>query len=267
LIPSHFVEFIFVRKIVRTIYFAWAVIGILIASSAPLAQAATTAPIQRILVYGDSNSWGWKATLNGFPTTRYSDTQRWAGVLQKQLGRKYQIEVDALSGRTVNVSYQDTLATLEGSQFNGLQTLPAVLAKQAPLDLVIIMLGTNDIRDELNRSPEQISQGVSELVQSVHKHHAGIFTQYAEPKVLVVVPPTISDTSQTPIHQFFASAQLKSQQLSTAYRQSAKQAGYTIIDAGELTTISSVDGVHMTQAEHALLGKKMAPIVRHILAK
>jgi lysophospholipase L1-like esterase len=123
------------------------------------------------------------------------------------------------------------------------------------------------VRDDLNRSPERIAQGLSKLVDIVRKDYAGVFTKYSQPKVLVIAPPPVGDVSQTPIKQFFANAQLKSQQLPAAINTEAQKNNYAVFDAGAVTEISGVDGIHLTAGDHLKLGLALAPMVRKLLAR
>jgi lysophospholipase L1-like esterase len=221
----------------------------------------------RVLVYGDSNTWGWRPVNAGFPTDRYIDGQRWSGVMQRQLGKQYTVVVDGLSGRTVDVDYPDKIASLTGDQFNGERTLRSALAREAPVHLVVIMLGTNDLRDDLNRSPEQIAAGISRLVGIVRTDFAGVFTTYRRPEVLVVVPPAIGAIDKTPIKQFFANASDKSKRLSAAVQAEANGNGYAMFDAERATRLGGVDGIHMTAADHRRLGAALAGEVVGLLGR
>ncbi len=239
------------------------VLGLLLFVSA--AQAAG----KRVLVYGDSNTWGWQPVLTGFPASRLSDDERWAGVLEKQLGPGHHLVVDGLNARTVDVSYPTPTATLQGADFNGELGLRAALAREAPLDLVVIMLGTNDVQPELNRSPAQIAQGIGRLVGIARKDHAGVFTTAPRPQVLVVAPAPLGDVGQTPFKDAFAGdAQKKSEQLAAELAQVAQQAGFAFFDAARLLgRAQGLDGVHLSAQQHRQLGRALAPIVRAICAK
>ena len=95
---------------------------------------------KRIMVFGDSNSWGWKPVPEIIPTTRYSSDVRWPGVMAEKLGDGYIVINESLSARTA--ASTDTSLGVSGAGLNGLEYLPAALASHMPLDLVVIMLGT-----------------------------------------------------------------------------------------------------------------------------
>jgi lysophospholipase L1-like esterase len=222
---------------------------------------------KRVLVFGDSNTWGWRPIKDGFPSARLDDAQRWPGVLQQQLGVGHSVVVDGLNGRTANASYAESVATLQGADFNGEQGLRIALAREAPLDLVVIMLGTNDTQDPLNRSAMQIAEGISKLVAIARKDHAGVFTTAKRPAVLVIAPPPLGDISATPFKEVFAGgAAAKSVQLAAAIRALAAAEGYSAVNAAVMVGHSGgVDGVHLTLPQHRLLGTALVPIVRGAL--
>jgi lysophospholipase L1-like esterase len=229
--------------------------------------AQASARDQRILVYGDSNTWGGQAVLSGIPVSRLPDAKRWTGVLQAQLGVRVAVVTDGLSGRTVDLSYPEPVATLQGEAFSGEHGLRLALARETPLDAVVIMLGTNDVQDEFNRTPEQIALGISTLVRIVRKDYAGIFTPYPQPKVLVVAPVPLGDVSKTPFKESFGGdAQRKSAQLASAIAQVAQRERFAVFDAGQvITRASGIDGIHLTPAEHARLGRALAPALRALI--
>jgi lysophospholipase L1-like esterase len=224
---------------------------------------------QRVLVFGDSNTWGWKPHAGGLPSARLQDRQRWPGVLQQRLGAAYTIVVDGLNGRTADASYAEPVATLQGADFNGELALRVALAREAPLDLVLIMLGTNDTQDPLNRSAAQIAQGVAKLVAIAHKDYAGVFTTAKRPAVLVVVPAALGDIGKTPFKDVFAGgAVAKSEQLAAAIGQRGAADGFAVVDATRfIGRAAGVDGVHLKWQQHQSLGVALAPVVRRALAR
>jgi hypothetical protein len=100
------------------------VAGLALIFAAPsFAQSVT-----RVLVFGDSNSWGWTPERAGFPTVRLPDGQRWPDVMAARLGDAVSVKVDALSGRTVDVDYAQPIGSVPGDQFNGARSLPSAIA-------------------------------------------------------------------------------------------------------------------------------------------
>jgi lysophospholipase L1-like esterase len=108
----------------------------------------------RIMVFGDSLSWGFIPN-EGRPSERYPVDSRWPGVLQKELGGEYEVIDEALNGRTTDASDNQ----LAGAGLDGSAYLPAAITSHHPLDLVIIMLGGNDLKAAYNRTPYRIALG------------------------------------------------------------------------------------------------------------
>ncbi len=119
---------------------------------------------QRILVFGDSNSWGFVPCTATELTTRYDASTRWPTVMAARLGSGVELVEEALSGRTTDLDdFEIDLPSkhLKGAIFNGAKLLPAILASHLPLDLVIIMLGTNDLKARFKRTPQSIAKAAA----------------------------------------------------------------------------------------------------------
>ncbi len=114
----------------------------------------------RIVAYGDSITYGWIPNANP-PSTRFGPEERKPGALQKELGSDYQIIEEGLDGRTTDAP--DPGSPISGAQLDGSAYLPACLASHLPVDLVIIMLGTNDLKPIFNRTPMRIAVGAARL--------------------------------------------------------------------------------------------------------
>ncbi|TVT74013.1 MAG: hydrolase [Denitromonas halophila] len=228
------------------------------------AHAAQAERLPRILVFGDSNSWGWIASPQGFPAQRLNDAARWPGVLGAALAGQATVLVDGLSGRTVDADYPEALVGLPGALFNANRSLPEALARETPLELLIVMLGTNDLRTDLGRTPDTIAHGLHTLVEQARRFGHGVATPYAPPTVLVVAPPPLGDVSRTPLRAFFAGMAAKSHALAPAVQRAL--AGTPVFDATEATgPLAGIDGVHLSAAQHAMLGQALAPVVRRAL--
>ena len=151
----------------------------------------------RILCYRDSLTWGWVPMDNAVPTHRYPYEQRWTGVMAAEIGDGYEIVEEALSGRTTNVDDPTD------PRLNGASYLPSSLASHLPLDLVILLVGTNDTKVYFRRSPFEIAAGVSVLIDQIAKSTGGVGTAYPAPQVLLVAPPPLG----TMQHMWFRAVQ------------------------------------------------------------
>ncbi len=232
-----------------------------------LARAAVL-PVQaqdettRILIYGDSNAWGWIPTEAGFPTTRYPDGVRFAGVLQTALGEGFEVMVDGLSNRTTNADDLTDWGNVLSGEFNGAARLPAAIATHMPLDLVILMLGTNDLKTGFDRTPEEIARGALEAAQTALAS-TGVATEYPAPQVIVVTPPPLGEMNHPGIAEFFAGGPEKSQRLDEAFRTAFAGEDVVQLHASEMMgTSDGWDGVHFTPEDHAQLGQGLAEEVQ-----
>jgi CubicO group peptidase (beta-lactamase class C family)/lysophospholipase L1-like esterase len=226
-------------------------------------RVTPVAEAKRILVFGDSNTWGWVPVGRGYPTTRHAKDRRWPGVAQAELGNGYEIIEEGLSGRTTDLA-DPSVPELAGAGLDGSAYLPAAVASHLPLDLVAIMLGTNDLKASFDRTPEQIAGSVQKLVESVLAMDGAAWTEYAAPKVLVVAPPPLVATERFP-SEAFAGGVGKSQALSARYREIAAAAGAEFLDAGAVTHTDGVDGLHLSEDAHRELGLAVASKIRAIL--
>lgn len=234
-------------------------IAVLVFLSAP-----AFAENKRIMVFGDSNSWGWKPVSEIIPTTRYSRDIRWPGVLAKELGENFVVINESLSARTA-ASDDDSLG-VSGAGLNGLKYLPAALASNMPLDLVIIMLGTNDTKPYLNRTTFEIGLDIMKLVAEVKKN-TGVATAYKPAKVLVVVPPALGKIADVDwLQSIFPEASItKSKELAGILCPMAVAVKVACFDAGSVAAITGIDGVHLTVEHHQKLGIAVASQVSRII--
>jgi lysophospholipase L1-like esterase len=224
----------------------------------------------RILAFGDSNTWGWIPAATGFPTSRYSDAVRWPGVLEAELRKTIPgatVVVDALSGRTVNTAYPEAQNAIEGGEFKGLSRIGSAVAAALPLDLVIIMLGTNDARSDLAVPTANVARDITAMVERVKTINGGVATDYPTPKVLVVAPPAMGDTSRTPISGVTQGSDKLSAAISAAIVAASRATGTPVFDAGRAVQVKSIDGVHFSPENHRELGRVLTSEVKNVLGK
>ncbi|WGS22967.1 MULTISPECIES: GDSL-type esterase/lipase family protein [unclassified Bradyrhizobium] len=167
---------------------------------------------RRILCFGDSLTWGWIAVPEGAPTTRFSLSRAWTGVMALKLGPDYEIVEEALNARTTSID--DPV----DPRLNGSAYLPVALASHFPLDLVIIMLGTNDTKSYYRRTSYEIAVGMSKLVCQVLTSAGGLGTVYPAPRVLVVAPPPLGPLTDPWLQEMFDCAREKMLELAKQYR-------------------------------------------------
>jgi len=204
-----------------------------------------------IVCYGDSNTYGLDPSTGG----RYAPDARWTGVLQAELGDQYRVIEEGLSGRTTNL--EDIIELNR----NGLTYLAPCLESHAPIDLVTIMLGTNDLKARFNRNASDIAQSAGLLANIARSMRVG--PDDGPPKVLLMAPPVV--VGLTDLDGMFAGAIEKSEQFAHYYAIWAEKNHVAFLDAGSVIVSSPTDGIHIDAPEHAKLGKAMAAKVREII--
>jgi lysophospholipase L1-like esterase len=228
-------------------------------------QRDAGAATKRVLVFGDSNTWGWIPVERGIPTTRYAADPRWPGVAQAARGGGFEIIEEGLSGRTTDLFDDDpTVKELSGAGLDGSAYLPAAVASHLPLDLVVIMLGTNDLKTKFDRSPEAIALGVRGLIERVGRIDRGAWTEYPAPSVLVLAPPPLVQTERFPA-AILAGGIDKSRALASHLEAVAESTGAAFFDVGAITSADGVDGIHLSEAAHRKIGLAVADQIRAIL--
>jgi lysophospholipase L1-like esterase len=214
--------------------------------------------MRQILVYGDSLTWGI------IPDTRkrLPFEERWPGVLENKLnasGQHVRVLEDCLNGR--RTVWDDPFKPGR----NGLQGLAQRIEAQSPLDLAILMLGTNDFQFAHPYNNAWASaQGIAALVAEIRK--APIEPGMKVPPILVVCPPPI-ETPRGPIAPKFAGAESRGKGLAEAFRAVSSELKCEFFDAGSVTASSRVDGVHLDADQHQALGQALAPVVIALLAR
>lgn len=234
----------------------------LLAGTVALATSAGAAEPKRVMAFGDSITWGWKPVVEGVPSDRFDAAVRWPGAMLAALGQGYEVVEEGLNARTTDVA-DPTLPLITGAGLDGSAYLPAALASHEPLDVVVIMLGTNDLKAQFNRTPERIAEGADKLVQIVKNIHGGVGTTYQSPKVLLVAPAPLGD-SMGFFKEPFAGGLAKSQQLGRTYAAVAAKEGVSFLDAGSVIKTDGVDGLHLSGDAEQALGKAIAAKVREM---
>ncbi|KQQ46938.1 MULTISPECIES: SGNH/GDSL hydrolase family protein [Rhizobium/Agrobacterium group] len=208
-----------------------------------------------VLCYGDSLTWGFDAENLG----RHAFEDRWPSVLQKALGADVNVIAEGLNGRTT--AYDDHLSD---SDRNGARILPTLLHSHGPLDLVIIMLGTNDLKRGIG-SGNAIGavKGVERLINLVRSHVWSFDCE--QPEILIVSAPHICETGNEMFAAMFAGAIEQSQMMGSLYRDLADEKGCGFFDAASVAVTTPVDGVHLDAENTRAIGRGLEPVVRMML--
>ncbi len=212
---------------------------------------------KRIMIFGDSNTWGWNPANDLVsPLKRWDDETRWAGVLQKELGDDYVVIPEGLNGRTT--VWDDPI---EEYRCGKDQIIPC-LDSHAPLDLVIIMIGTNDLKVRYTVSAQDIANGAGIILDKTF-HQVGAFGE-GGPKVLFICPPPLGPVEDGVFGEMFAGNVEKSKLLPKYYEGVAKNFGAEYFDAGTVIHSSQEDGLHLQADQHKILGEEIAKKVKEI---
>jgi lysophospholipase L1-like esterase len=207
--------------------------------------------MKTILCFGDSNTWGWNAATKA----RLGRDERWPGILRQELGEGYLVTEEGLNGRTT--VWDDPI---EGYK-NGKEYLIPCLETHRPLDLVIIMLGTNDLKKRFSVSAYDIAEGAGVLVNIAQTSKAG--PDETNPPVLLIAPPPLAKLDE--YSDMFEDGTEKSKKLAKEYRRVAGEYGCHFLNAGDVIVSSDLDGIHLDPSQHRLLGQAVAGRVREIL--
>ena len=209
-----------------------------------------------ILCFGDSNTHGYMPGLG----TRYPADIRWSGLLQELLGKDYHVIEEGMDGRTT--AFEDAIQPYRSA----LGYIDPCLKSHAPLDLVIIMLGTNDSKSRYNVSAEEIGFGMEELI-----HHIRTFFRYNSaragscPRILIISPVPMPETGGDPE---MSEASLKKQaKLPAIYEAIAKANDCAFSEAGKWIgpELLGSDFCHFTPEAHRIFAEHAAELVKELL--
>jgi lysophospholipase L1-like esterase len=210
--------------------------------------------MRTVLCFGDSNTHGQMP--GGSPLDRYAYDQRWPGVLQRELGAAWRVIEEGLSGRTT--VHDDPI---EGALKNGRTYLRPCIMSHAPLDLIIIMLGTNDLKARFSQPASEVAMGIGCLVHDIRELAPG--PGGLAPEIMVVSPPPMLDDIKE-WEQIFKNAQPKSRELALQFEIIADSLEIHFFDAGTVARCDPSDGFHINDEAHEALGVALAREVEAI---
>lgn len=213
----------------------------------------TNPKAKKILCYGDSNTWGQSDDKNF--ASRYAVNVRWPGKLQEYLGDSYEVVEEGLGGRTTNLEHTDQNKPFR----NGLAYFLPCLATHSPVDFVVIMLGTNDLKIQYKRSAKEVAETLELYIDTVK-------LVSREAKVLLVSPILINNKAPKFLEYYQgaydSTAAERSKQMSGEIQSVVAKHGCIFLDAS-LVARAGKDGLHLDAQSHLSLAKA----VRDILVK
>ncbi len=200
-----------------------------------------------LLIYGDSNTHGTLPMEEGRDAGALGPQARWAGHLAAGLGAEWRVTVEGLPGRTT--VHDDPV---EGAWKNGATVLPAILQSHAPVDVVAIMLGTNDLKARFAMTASDIAVALERLLVMVVR-----FCPAA--RRMLICPPPVEEVG--PFAEIFENAAARSAALASRIGPVAARNGAAFFDAGQVIAADPADGIHFGAEAHAALGRALvAPV-------
>lgn len=209
---------------------------------------------KRVVCFGDSNTWGH----NPDSGERHDENTRWTGRLQKLLGDDWVVVEEGQRGRAT--VWDDPVER----RMAGLKYLWPCMDSHAPIDLLIIMLGTNDTKQYFGVQARSIADGAGLLVDMAQKCNFG--TDGKAPKVLLISPIHLLPHTVYP-YLFGEEAAAKTLQFSGEFRAVAERLGCEFLDAAEYAQPDPEEGVHMNAESHRTLAEAVFRKIRQIYAE
>ena len=218
--------------------------------------------MKTIVCYGDSNTWGYMPKREHPEITannRFPWGVRWTSLLQMKLGADYRVVEEGLNGRTT--MFDDPLDVCR----NGLEGIDYSMLTNCPVDLVILMLGTNDVKEFFGMPPYVIAKGCGRLIDRIQA--GGYGPNGAAPQILLVAPLKLPDTLPGSWlgDEFGPGAIARNDQLPAYYEKIAAEKGVHFLNAAASVTDDPADSIHMNEDGHAATAELMYQQVRRIL--
>jgi len=210
---------------------------------------------RRVVCFGDSNTWGYDASS----LERFPEEVRWTGRLAVLLGEEFQVVEEGLSGRT---------AVVDDPLFEGLNAFTYIhpcLMSHSPLELVIIMLGTNDTKERFNLTAYNIAQGIARLSFKAKNTPAG--KDGNTPKVLVIAPPSIGEEyyDSEVGKSMGKNCHRKSEDLPMYLKELLQIQGTEFLETKGLVRMNNIDFMHLNEEGHQLLAKLVFNKIKNML--
>lgn len=204
-----------------------------------------------VLCYGDSNTWGQNDDKNF--SGRYESDVRWTGKLQNLLGQNFYVIEEGLGGRTTDLEHYNPAKP----SCNGYAYFVPCLASHCPLDFVIIMLGTNDLKIQYHRQTAEVANALGKYIQLIK-------TEAPNAIVLLVSPIHIEDTAPKFAGYYTDTYDNKSVQkskdLAQVIKNLAERTNVLYFDASLVSKAGS-DGIHFDKLSHSALAKSISEII------
>jgi len=216
---------------------------------------------KRILCYGDSNTWGYDPNQpeGASYTARIPYESRWTGIVQRNLGDGYRVIEEGHNGRTT--VWDDPMVPYR----NGLKYIDACMESHAPIDLIILMIGVNDMKPRISGRAFDSAKGLGCLVDRVKKNPCGRLGKI--PKILIISPIAIGEyIEKAKFADEFGgrNAYEQSLELPRYLKELAEAEGCGFLDAAKYS-VAVLDGIHMDEENHTKLAEAVTEKIKEML--
>ncbi len=207
--------------------------------------------MRKVLIYGDSNSFGTAPTPRLEDECVHPPGVRWGDGLARALGADWQVVIEGLPGRTAVLD-----DPVEGASKNGLTVMPAIVFSHRPVDVMVICLGTNDQKARFGLGAEDVALGLARLAREALA--TGVVGQ-----VLLIAPPPLQERGDFAL--MFAGAEARGAGLAGHLARFAEAEGAAFLDAGAVISVDPLDGIHWAAEAHGQLAPVVADRLREMV--
>lgn len=223
-----------------------------------------------VLIFGDSNTWGYDPDCTRQSNERFPLEERWVTRTGELLGGRCTLINEGLNGRT---TVHDDVGGLPGddSDRNGSHLLMSILHTHKPLHVVVLALGTNDLKSGFKASAADIANGVKTLINIVnYTNGIGYYTQdnltdEIRPKILVLGPPEVFQTELSKTWGIPEDVNATAREASHLISILCAELGCDFLNMGDVVKLSERDGIHFTLAEQPLVAEAVADKLKEML--
>lgn len=206
-----------------------------------------------VLCFGDSNTHGTIAMRTPTDRRRHAIQDRWTSIMAAELGPDWHVIAEGHPGRTS--VFDDPI---EGAHKNALRSIKAILESHRPIDLIIVVLGTNDLKARFGLSANDIALGIQRLLIEIRSSECGVDS--GAPQILLAAPIKAGETSF--FTEVFAGASSKSALLPKLLESIAQNNGIPFTDLNDVAKVDPVDGIHLDAKAHAAIGARLAQTIQ-----
>lgn len=214
--------------------------------------------MKRILCYGDSNTYGYDPHTQG----RYPESVRWTGILSFHLGTEYTVIEEGLNNRT-------TVLEPEGEPWrSGLYYLEPCLRSHIPVDVVVLMLGSNDMKTVFHQTAEEIGEHIRQLIREIKRISAGKNLSGKPCDILLISPVYVSENI---IRADYAdefggrAAIFLSHKIASVCEKVAAEERCFFLKGSDCAESSPTDGLHLDEEGHRRMAEAVEKALRKIL--